>query len=268
MPLSEGEFFTLIGHAVFALFFWLRWLHVTLSPKTMGRPIRGRWLLLWSPMMAMAVLVALLQSFASTDVPGTVYMFYYAVMGAAWVGAAVGIFGMLGVHPRDDAVERRNPAAIPFIVGAVFGSTLAFAGANFGDGPGWWVVVFCSWMSLGGLLLLWMIVQAVTHAVENIGIERDTPTGVRTGFLLVACGMVLGRSVAGDWVSFVDTFGDFVILAWPVLVLAGLEMIIASLARPKHDAEHQTMPVFARGVLPGVFYVSIATLYVASLGWW
>lgn len=268
MPFSEGEFFTLIGHAVFALFFWLRWLYITLSPNVMGRPIHGRWLLIWSPMMSMAGLVALLQSFASSDVPGTIYMLYYAVMGAAWVGAAMGIFGLFGVHPRDDAVERRNPAAVPLLVGASFGFTLAFAGANFGDGPGWWVVAACSMMSVGGLLLLWIAVQAVTHAAEIIGIERDAPTGVRCGFFLVACGMVLGRSVAGDWVNLADALSDFVVQASPLLILAGLEAVIAALARPKHHAEHQTMPVFARGVLPGVFYLSAATLYVASLGWW
>ena len=268
MPFSEGEFFTLIGHGVLALFFWFRWLYITLSPRSMGRPVHGRWLLLWAPMMSMAGLIALLQSFASSDVPGTIYMFYYAVMGAAWVGGAMGLFGMLGVHPRDDAVERRNPAAIPLLVGAIFGCTLAFAGANFGDGPGWWVVMACACMSLGGLLLLWMVIQAVTHAAEMIGVERDVPTGVRCGFLLVACGMVLGRSVAGDWVDFAGALVDFLRRGSPVLLLAGLELIIAALARPKRRPEYQTMPLFARGTLPGMFYLSAAALYITFLGWW
>ncbi len=39
--------------------------------------------------------------------------------------------------------------------------------------------------------------------------ERDLASGIRTGGLFIAVGLVLGRAVAGDWVSESATLRDF-----------------------------------------------------------
>ena len=69
-----------------------------------------------------------------------------------------------------------------------------FAGGNVGDGPGWWVVVFCAALSTGALFLLWGALQAATDLADSIVIERDGASAVRLAGFLVACGLVLGRS--------------------------------------------------------------------------
>lgn len=80
----------------------------------------------------MSLLIVLLRSFADEEVRDSLYLGWYMVLGAAWVG--VYVLGFLGVRTREDAVERRNTAAASFIGWSIVGLTLAFSGANFGDG--------------------------------------------------------------------------------------------------------------------------------------
>jgi len=43
--------------------------------------------------------------------------------------------------------------------------------------------------------------------VESVTLERDLASGLRSASVLVAWGLVLGRSVAGDGVSITATMG-------------------------------------------------------------
>lgn len=167
---------------------------------------------------------------------------------------------------RDDAVERRNPAAGLALVGALGGVTLCFAGANVGNGPGWWVVAFAAALSTAGLMLAWLLVESGHGVSETITIERDRTTGLRFGCFLTACGLLLGRAVAGDWVSAVQTVEDFGRLAWPVLILTTIEMVIGLRSRPR--PQHPETPLLEAGLIPSVIYLGGAFWYVWTRGWW
>src|SRR5689334_10454097 len=108
-----------------------------------------------------AMLVAVLATVAASDVvhaPG--YIFMYAVLGLAWMRVAEAGFAFAGLSIRDDGIERRNAAARVAGAGAIIGIACCYAGANIGEGPGWWVVLFSAalataawfacWLALGG----------------------------------------------------------------------------------------------------------------------
>lgn len=266
--MSDDEVMALLIHGAIAVATWWAWLHGVLGPKHLGRRVPGRLALAQAPLLALGVVVLLLGVFAASDVVGTIYMGFYTVVGAAWIGAFCWLIGLLGVHPRDDAVERRNPAAVVFLLCAIVGLAAAFAGSNFGDGPGWWVVAFCAAISMGTVLGLWMLVSAFTGDVETITIGRDTPTGLRCGLLLIALGIVMGRAAAGDWVDVPSTLVDFAAIGWVAPLLALGEVVVGLAMRPRPNLPSMPMPIFFRGLLPGVVYVAMAVLYVVLVGWW
>ena len=101
------------------------------------------------------------------------YFVFYLLMGAAWVGGGARILSFFGLCARDDVIERGNRAAAAAIAGALLGITLCFAGGNIGDGPGWWVVVFCAVLSTGVLLLFWSILDRATGMADTITIDHD-----------------------------------------------------------------------------------------------
>lgn len=266
--MAEGEIVVLLVHAVVAIAAWWKWLRGVLGPKTLGRPGPGRFALCLAPGVAMGVLIGLLGAFAASDVVNTIYMAFYAVMGAAWIGVFCWLVGLMGVHPQGDVGERRNSAAAILLLGAVVGMSCAFAGSNFGDGPGWWVVAFCAAISMGTVLALWGLVGLCTNAVEAITIERDTPTAVRCGLLLAALGIVMGRAAAGDWIDVPLTLVDFLRFGWPALALAGAEVFVGLAMRPRPNLPPIPLPLFFRGALPGTAYVGLAIGAVLLAGWW
>ncbi|MEH2163310.1 MAG: hypothetical protein V7K38_20325 [Nostoc sp.] len=106
---------------------------------------------------------------ASQDVRNNVlYLTFYLLMGATWVGIAVEAFLFCGLSVRDDAIERQNAAVSYSISGALIGVTLCFAGGNIGDGPGWWVVVYLAMLPIGAWFLLWLVVEFFTQ-ISGIG---------------------------------------------------------------------------------------------------
>ena len=171
-----------------------------------------------------------------------------------------------GVSPKLDALERRNGAAAWAVAGALVGLTLAFAGGNIGNGPGWWVVVFAAGLASGALLGGWAVVELATDTAETVTVERDTASGVRLAGLLTAAGLVLGRAAAGDWVSAGATVRDFVSVGWPVLLLFAVEVLLHRLFRPKPSNPKPS--VVAYGLLPAAGYVVVAVVYVLKVGRW
>ena len=79
------------------------------------------------------------------------YLFMYFVIGLAWMRVAAMVFPLAGLHPHDDIIERRNAAAVPAWIGAMTGVALCYSGANVGNGPGWWVVVFSAGLATASL---------------------------------------------------------------------------------------------------------------------
>lgn len=263
--MSDDEAAIFIVSGITAFIVWILWIVTTMSVSTMVSPPRHRKTLLLAPLASAAILYAVLRLLASSDVrESPLYITFYEVMGLAWVGLTASIFiPFLGVSARDDAIERRNPAASTAIVGAFVGFTLAFAGGNIGDGPGWWVVVVCALLSTGGLILSWIFFERFSKVSEAITVDRDRSAGVRLAGLLVANGLVLGRAVAGDYLSFENTFSDFIRGGWPVI---GLTAIAAAVERAlKPSPEHPTRP-FSHGVFPWLAYVALAAGWLYVLG--
>jgi uncharacterized membrane protein YjfL (UPF0719 family) len=210
-------------------------------------------------------LVAVLTGAASEDVRGAPqYLFMYTVLGFAWLKVAELGFAYVGISARDDAIERGNAAAGEAVTGALVGVTLCYAGGNIGNGPGWWVVVFSAALATCTLAAAWLILDRLTGVNDVVTIDRDRAAGLRLGAFLIACGLLLGRGVAGDWVSVDFTVVDFARFLPAVALLILIAVLIERVARP--TPERPRTPV-AAGVGAGIIYVALAAAYVRSVGW-
>jgi len=255
---------SLIGMMVAGLA-WARWYAQPRRIRS-ARPTRaGRLVLDVIPLVAAIALFVVLKTLSAHDVRDDVrYLGLYFLLGCGWVGGALALIPFGGVSARDDVIERGNESAAWVIGGAILGVTLCFAGGNIGDGPGWWVVVFSAALATAALFVAWLLVEVLTGVSDTITIDRDRAAGVRVAGFLVACGLVLGRAVAGDWTSAQATVMDFGIYAWPVLLLVVLAYVIERTARP--TADRPAADPFALGVIPAIAYLVIAIVQLARLG--
>jgi len=256
--MSGDEFMVLILSGFAAASAWYRWYRAvlvrTLVDRNASRPI-----FVAAPVVCLMLLYAILRLWAADDVRSSIYMTLYMVAGAAWVGLITPASCFLGISPRDDAVERQNLAAALATMGALAGITFCFAGGNVGNGPGWWVVVFSAGLSTIGFLGLWALVEWLTGISELVTVERAVGAGLRLGGFLVGTGLILGRCVAGDWVSAEATVMDFTVMAWPAVTLAGGAIIVErfwpfGVNTGTEDA--------AAGLLIAAVYVVVSFLYV------
>jgi hypothetical protein len=266
--MSEGEFLISLISTGGALIFWGIWLYRTLAIDRTFESQPQRQVLLVTPMLCAIILFAVLETWASHDVVDDPrYLYMYWVMGAAWVGAASFLlFPWLGLHYIHDAVERRNLAAAIGVSGGLIGFTLAFAGGNIGDGPGWWVVLFSSGLATATLTAAWIALSAFADMAEEISVDRDMAAAVRLAGFLVAAGMVCGRGAAGDWVSAEATFHDFWQIAWVVAPLLVITFVFDRLGRP--TPETPAPSVAAYGVFPTLLSVVIAGSWLLTAGAW
>jgi hypothetical protein len=208
------------------------------------------------PVGLMACILAVLLLASAQDVRSAPqYVVFYLILGTAWIFAWVRVMPLFGVSYRDDAVERRNPAAAVLIVSAMAAHTAIFSGANIGDGPGWWVVVFSGTIAAAIWYALWWAVEGVVNASEQVTVGRDLPAALRLGGYMIASGVVLGRAAAGDWVSADATIREFS-AGWPALALAvvaiGLEKLLSRPARASASL----------GLAIGIAYILIGVIAV------
>jgi uncharacterized membrane protein YjfL (UPF0719 family) len=263
--MSREEVVVLVVSGVLALYGWIVWYTGPLAVQGLGVTPRGRGLLFAAPLLCAGILALVLATLAASDVRDAPrYIALYMVIGAAWVAGVARALPLVGLSARDDVAERRNPAAAVAIAGALLGITLCFAGGNIGDGPGWWVVLFSAGLATGVLLALGLLLEAVTGISDAVTIDRDVAAGVRLGAFFVASGLILGRAVAGDWVSSGDTFRDFGWAAWPVVLLLAVSVLIERFTRP--TVARPVPSAISHGILPGLILVVAAVLHVAMLG--
>jgi hypothetical protein len=88
--------------------------------------------------------------------------------------------------------------------------------------------------------------------------------GLRLAGFLIGCGLILGRAVAGDWISLDATIGDFVRKAWPVLIILPLYIFCERFAKPRYNREEQF--VLGRGIFPALFYITLGLIPVLAQG--
>lgn len=246
---------------------WLRWISCIVTRAKLARSRMGRGALLFAPAACAAVLLGVLLRWASSDVVDSPpYLLFYCMMGAAWVGILRYLFVYLGISWLDDAAERGNPAAMLAATAALLGLTLAFAGGNIGDGPGWWVVVFASGMATIAWFAAWFVLEIVARPSEGVTVDRDIDCALRLAGFLVAAGIVCGRGAAGDWVSPAATLRDFVPYAAGTAALTALATGIETMLRSSTGARFRN--VLLCGLVPAIAYVAAAAVYISRKGWW
>jgi hypothetical protein len=265
--MSPDEAIALMISLGIAVVAWARWLFVAITRAPLGAGFGIRVALALTPILCGVLLFSVLKLFAASDVRNDLrYLAMYQIMGAAWVGLGQVLIASMGISMRDDALERRNAGASTILCAALLALTLCFAGGNIGDGPGWWVVIFSAVLSTAALFGLWWTVQHATALADVITIERNLSDALRFSGFLLAIGLILGRSVAGTWVNAAETVKDFLVMGWPALALALVEIGAGAIRNNDRVATLRGSPITGLGI--GVFYIAAAIGYVIFLGWW
>jgi uncharacterized membrane protein YjfL (UPF0719 family) len=262
---SEDEVVVTLVSIVVGPAAWVIWLFRQSRARHIRQPDTLN-ILAGALLVSAVVIFGVLDTVASFDVVDDVrYQFMYFVLGLAWLRVAQSAFAFAGVSARDDVVERGNVAAAIALSGALIGTSLCYAGGNIGDGPGWWVVVFCAALATGTLMAAWIVVTSLTGMADAVVIERDRAAGWRLAGFLVGLGLVLGRGVAGDWRSGIETIVDFVTALPAAALLTGSAIAIERALRPTVERPHGHP--FTVGVAPALVYLGMAVTGVRLLGW-
>lgn len=251
---SSDETFALIVSGIISLCSWGAWYYGVFSVGQKVRSRGYRWMGA-VPVFCALLLLVVLKLWAAEGVRHErAYILFYLAVGAAWVGIFRLHLPLFGLSPRDDVFERGNGAVAWATAGALVGGTCCFAGGNVGDGPGWWVVLFSGLLSTAALLALWLILHASTGVMEKLSIERDPAAGVRVAGFFLGAGLILGRAVAGNWVSAAETLSDFARMAWPALVLTAVAVVLERCSRPNlaGDRYSSCTASWAPGLVYGV----------------
>ena len=265
--MSPDEVFVLIVCSAIGLVTMVMWFGPIVSVSHLAPGRRGRILLAMTPVVCAALFLAVLHFWAAKDVRNDpVYLGFYVVVDVAWLGLSTRLVPLFGLSARDDVVERGNRAATWAVTGALVGVTASIAGGNIGGGPDWWADVISSFLATATLFALWFCLECLTSISENITVGRDDASGVRLAGFLSAAGLVLGRGVAGTWISFGTTVTDFVRVGWPAIILLAVAVVVERLARPTRD--RPIVPVIRCGALPAMGYLIAASTYLVWLGWW
>lgn len=228
---SGDEVLLLIISAMVGGSAFINFLMTLLRPWRARRTV-PRALLVIAPLAAWIALLVVLRTMASADVRNEpFYLLQYLVLGIAWCGVSLSWLPLIGLSLRDDIAERDNGAAVPSIIGALLGVMACYAGANIGDGPGWWCVVWAGGLATVAWFVAGAVVASFAHLPERVTVERDEAAGVRLGAFFIASGIICGRGAAGDWSDAMTTVVEFS-AAWPlvplVLVAIGGERALRS----------------------------------------
>lgn len=263
--MSGDEILVTVASLVLGPVFWAHWVFQLWRLPLLKNGQVGRTVLTATLILSGVLIYAVLQTLASFDVVDAPrYILMYVALGLAWLRLVEMSFAYLGLSVRDDVAERGNRAAATALAGAFIGVASCYAGGNIGDGPGWWVVVLSAALATGTWLAAWLALAFFTPVTDAVAIDRDPAAGLRLGAFLVSSGLVLGRAVAGDWVSIDATVSDFVTTLPPAALILALAMFVEHRARP--TAERPRAPAIGWGVVPAAAYLAVAIAAVARLG--
>jgi hypothetical protein len=248
-----------------SLLFLFRWYSYTFNNWPPTRARLARFLFGWLPFVAFMIIILTLMLLASFDVVGF-YILFYILIGYAWI--YIGLILMsryFDISWIDDALNLNNKAAVLAISGGFLGLTMIYAGANVGDGPGWWCVIFAGGLGLITWFILARIVNKITKIFERITVERNTASGIRLGLYLLAAGIILGKASSGDWTSFEMTIIEFGV-GWPVLPLTILMMIVESYYITQSKRVHSAPPKHIAGsIFWGLVFIAFAMFSIFIL---
>jgi len=194
------------------------------------------------------------------------YIALFIVGLCAWQGLTTRLVAAWGINIRGDVLERRNAAAAIFIGGAIFGTGLLYTFCNVGAGPTIWTTIVPAGVGTAVLVIVAWIALWPARIINVIVIDRDIPTAMRHMGLWITGGIILGRAMAGDWISWQQTFTAFCIQGAPVLFLMALTMVLDALLRPTPQEPRPS--VLSSGVAPVFIDAAITTVWLIYLGPW
>lgn len=262
--MPDLEIFALIASVVVSLKSWWTWYRDIASINRLRAPVSKRIVLLAAPVGCLALIFIALTKLAAITVRNdALYISFYLLVGAGWLGGVTLIFPFLGISARDDVLERGNRAASWAVTGALTGVSCSFAGANVGNGPGVEAVLFSAVLSSALFIGLWFAMDLLTSISDAITVDRDERAGIRLGGFLLGIGLLSGWSVAGDWISTSATLKDFGVSAWPAILLTAVAVgVEVAFRRAPAHLSAKTIPSLAVSAA----YVSLALAWVVSLG--
>lgn len=254
---SPDEGLVFVASVVVALLWWLGWYRAVLLVGPLFSPLTTRRNVLFALPACLAAIYVVLQLGASPDVQDSfAYLLFYVILGAATLALCAALGAWLGISVPRDLAERDIQAVIPAWYGALLGAALCYAGGNVGSGPGWWVVVFSAGLALVAWFAGWFALALIAGIGAHVVVDRNLAAGWRLAGVLTAGGIILGRAVAGDWVSASGTVADFARYGWPWLVILVLAALVERRCRPTPERPAPTPLAF--GIAPGLLFVVVA----------
>lgn len=261
---DEILFFVLAG--LVALVGTIRWYWTLVRVSGLGRRTSIRWAMAIVPIAALLPLLFVLARWADPKyVVGQLdYQLLFFVGGVAWISTAASLFPLFGISPRDDALERSNPAALIAICGGILGSMAVYCGSNVGSGPTIWTTIAPALMGTVEWAVAWLAVEFLARPSEPITIHRDVASGLRLAGFLLATGLIIGRSAAGDWSSWHETFSALLMGGLAVIPLVIVALALEFPMRPSIDRPRP--PLLRAGIIPTLAFVLAAFGYLWTGG--
>lgn len=193
-------------------------------------------------------------------------VFLLSSLGLGWLVVFSRLFSWLGLSITDDVIERRNPAALAGVCGAILALAFIYVGGSLGEGPSYWNNIFSAGLGTFSWFLLWFLLEQFGCVSASVAEERDLASGVRLWGFLLAIGLILGRAVAGDWHSESATVHDFLQDGWPAAALCLFALVAEWVLRP--NRKRPVRPRLSYGLVPAFAYVATAATWIYHLGRW
>ncbi|MGL6198149.1 MAG: DUF350 domain-containing protein [Lachnospiraceae bacterium] len=263
--MSLGEILLLSGSSALSIRFLVEWYYRSYRDKLSIRNNGAQVFLCCIPVACLAIIYYTLRNLASFDVvDSSAYIFLYIIVGLSWIYISLWlIFAVFNLSWYEDIFLLNDTAAMLAITGGMIGSTLIYSGANIGDGPGWWCVIFAGGLGMAVWLLLGYIINLVTVVFERITVDRNVSAGIRMSGYLIGSGIILGRASAGDWTSFGRTIVEFMD-GWPVLILCAIYIVVERYYCYQAKVKYTTRLTIG-SILWGIAFIALAIVAVLLL---
>jgi hypothetical protein len=190
---------------------------------------------------------------------------FLTVGGIVWLAMATKLCAWFGVSLLDDAIERKNDAALVAICGAVLSAAVIYTGGSVGEGPSYLNNVFSFGLAGAGLIVFWILLEIGSSISRSIVEERDLASGIRLAGFLVSISLVLGRAVAGDWHSESGTVRDFIRDGWFAVVIYAVAVPTERFSRPNRQYPFRAWT--RHGLIPVSVYLALAWVWLCHLGY-
>jgi hypothetical protein len=185
---------------------------------------------------------------------------------AVWLALATKLFAWFGLGLFEDAIDRKNDAALTALCGAIISAAILYAGGSVGEGPSYMNNVFSAGTATLAFFGLWVVLEIGANISFSIVEERDAASGIRFAGFLLSTALVLARAVAGDWHSESATVRDLINDGWFAVIICAIAVPLERFARPNREHPFRAWVTF--GLLPGLFYLVLAAAWLWHLGAW